>query len=323
MLNEKILHILECNRGEIVTGGYIAAQLKVSRTAVWKAIAALRDEDLNKIESIPNSGYRLSPDSDGLCGGIITDYLQTNTFGKSLKILDEIDSTNTYLCSLDAAGLPEGHTVIARHQTGGRGRLGRPFVCTRGGGIYMSVLLKPRLPISETPFITICAAVAVVRAVRDVCGITADIKWVNDIYANNKKLCGILTEASVTAEVSAIDRAVVGIGINTGEISPEVHDIATSIYEQSGIRGIRNKLIAAVLNQFEVIYSAFSQNGKKADILSEYCERLFVLGRQVHVSEHGRAYTASVHGIDESGSLIVKRADGEVIHLSAGEISLC
>ena len=321
MLHERVLYILEQNRGRIVTGGDIAVRLGVSRTAVWKAVAALR-EDGNDIKSVPNSGYRLSEDSDGLCGAIIEDYLKTRFIGRSLEILDEIDSTNTYLCSRDAAILPDGHTVLARHQTRGKGRLGRPFACTRGGGIYMSVLLKPEMALSEVPFITICAAVAVVRAIKDVCGANAGIKWVNDIYLGEKKLCGILTEASVTAEVGAIDRAVVGIGINTGEVSPEVRDIATSIYEQTGLRGIRCRLIAAVLTQFEAIYSDYCQNGKKSDILSEYCERLFVLGRQVQVAEHGRAYTASVLGIDESGCLIVKRADGEVIHLSAGEISL-
>ena len=321
MLNEKILYILEKNRGKIVTGGDIAAQLGVSRTAVWKSIPALREQG-SDIESIPNSGYRLSNDSDGLCSGIIQDYLQTRAFGRSMEILDEIDSTNIYLGSLDSNKLPEGHTVLARHQTRGKGRLGRPFACTRGGGIYMSILLKPQLIISEAPLITFCAAVAVVRAVRDICGIKTGIKWVNDIYYGEKKLCGILTEASVTAEVGAIERAVVGIGINTEPPVPEVRDIATSIYEATGRRGMRCSLIAAVLNQFELLYTDYSQNAGKQRILEEYREHLFVLNRQVEVAGHGPAYTASVLGIDESGHLIVKRAGGEVIELSAGEINL-
>jgi len=321
MLTEKILYILEQNRGQIVTGGDLAARLGVSRTAVWKTIAVLREHG-NLIESIPNSGYRLSPDSDGLCSGIIADCLQTQTFGRSMEILDEIGSTNTYLCGLDASSLPEGHTVLARNQTRGKGRLGRPFICTRGGGIYMSILLKPTMTLTETPFITICAAVAVVRAIADVCGLQAGIKWVNDIYFGEKKLCGILTEASVTAEVGAIDRAVVGIGINTGEIPPEIRDIATSIYEATGQRGMRNRLIAAVLNQFEAVYADYTQNAGKQGILDEYCRHLFVLNRQVEVAGHGPAYTATVLGIDESGCLIVKRQDGQTVHLSAGEIHL-
>ena len=321
MLHEKVLYILEQNRGQIVTGGSIAMRLGVSRTAVWKAIAALREAG-NDIQSIPNSGYRLSPESDGLCAAIIGDYLDTRMFGRSMEILHEIDSTNTYLCARDTSVLPEGHTVLAHHQTRGKGRLGRPFACTRGGGIYMSILLKPRLPVSEAPFITICAAVAVVRAIEDVCGAIAGIKWVNDIYLSEKKLCGILTEASVTAEVGAIDRAVVGIGINTGEVPLEVQGIATSIYEHTGKRGIRGRLIAAVLTEFETIYLDYSQNGKKKIILDEYCSRLFVLGRQVEVSEHGRVYSATVLGIDDCGCLIVKLADGEIINLNAGEINL-
>ena len=321
MLCEQVLALLEQNRGRIVTGGEIARQLKVSRTAVWKTVAALREKG-HEIESAQSSGYRLNHESDGLDLKAIGYGLTTEKLGRSMELLKSVDSTNTYLKRKDISSLPDGHAVIADGQTGGRGRKGRTFCSPKGNGVYISCLLKPQIPLSETAFLTICAAVAVCRAVNDVCGIKAEVKWVNDIYLDGKKLCGILTEAGVNAEMQCVDYAVVGIGVNTGDIPPEIEHIATSVYEASGVKGIRNRLAAGILNHFEQVYLGFIQDGKKQEILDEYTRRLFIIGKTVKVEDTSGGYEAEVLGVDDMGRLLVKRPDGQTDALNAGDISI-
>ncbi|MDR3076201.1 MAG: biotin--[acetyl-CoA-carboxylase] ligase [Synergistaceae bacterium] len=321
MLRDRVLHLLEQNRGQVVTGGELAKLLSVSRTAVWKAIRALRDGG-NEIESLSNSGYRLAEESDGLSRQSIVDALRTDYFGREIEVLPTVQSTNQYLNSLDVGSLREGYTVLADEQTEGRGRLGRTFFSPAREGVYFSVLLKPRISLSDIRFVTICAAVAVCRALEVTCGMKPGIKWVNDIYLDGKKLCGILTEAFVSAEMSSIGHVVVGVGLNTGRVAPEVADIATSVYEAAHARGFRNRLTAEILNQFEPIYMGYTLNGNKEEILGAYSERLFVIGRQAEVGEPGASYTASILGVDDCGGLLVEREDGEVFSVRSGEIKL-
>jgi len=321
MLKEKILYILEKNKGKLVTGGEIARELGVSRTAVWKAVALLREEG-NEIESIPNSGYRLVDNSDGLSLQSIKDNLRTKKFGQNMELLKTVGSTNQYLKEQDTTALPEGHVVTADEQTAGKGRLGRTFYSPIHSGIYLSCLLKPRITFAETPFLTICAAVAVCRAIEGIFPIKVDIKWVNDIFYQGKKLCGILTEAFITAEMQSVDYAIVGIGVNTGEVAEQVADIATSTYIASGIRGVRNILAAEILNQLEQVYLDYTERGKKQEILSAYAEKLFIMGKQVEVVGTKECYSAKVLGVSESGALIVKNGEGKTIHVSTGEIRL-
>lgn len=321
MLRQKVLYLLEQRRGDIITGGEIARLLGVSRTAVWKAVNTLR-EDGNDIESIPNSGYRLADESDGLSARAIQDELRTQTFGRHLEILKTVPSTNQYLKALDTDSLPEGYAVLADEQPGGRGRLGRPFYSPAHEGVYMSLLVKPVIPLAETSFLTICAAVAVCNALEAVCGIAADVKWVNDIYHGGKKLCGILTEAYVSAEMQTVDAAVIGIGINTGEIPLQVADIATSVAAITGGRGLRNRLTAEVLNQLEGVYKEFTLRGRKTDILDAYTQRLFLLGMTVQVRQGDRCYQAVAEGVDSSGALLIRGVDGVVRPIHSGEVTL-
>lgn len=317
MLKDEVLYLLDKNRGRMVTGGELARELNVSRTAIWKAIGALRDEG-NGIESIQGAGYRLNADSDGLSRGRIADLLATRDFGRSLEVLASVDSTNSYLKGQNTAALPHGHTVIADGQSGGRGRMGRGFSSPAGEGLYMSVLLKPDIPPAETRFLTICAAVAVCGALEEVFGITPEIKWVNDIFCGGRKLCGILTEAFVSAEMQAVDYAVVGLGINTGRVADEIAAIATSTRELTGVRGRRGVLAAAVLGHFEAIYLDFTARGKKADILAAYTRRMLLVGRRVECA--GAAGT--VRGVDEAGGLLMEDAGGNLHTVTSGEISI-
>lgn len=321
MLKNKVLYILEQQRGNLVTGGKLASLLGVSRTAVWKAIRALQ-EDGNEIISVPNSGYWLMDTNDTLFEKIIRESLATDFIGQNIALLPTVHSTNQYLKEMDTADIPNGYVVIADEQTGGRGRRSRMFLSPKGGGVYLSVLLKLDGWQNDIRLLTICAAVAVSKAIENVCGIRADIKWVNDIFCNGKKICGILTEAVLSGELQELSTVIVGIGINTGEVPSELGGIATSIQEAAGIRGIRNRLIAEVLNQFEAVYLDCMERGKKRDIISYYESRLFIVGERVLVAGINHSYTATVTGIDETGALIVKDGCGEIRHITTGEIEL-
>lgn len=319
MLQEKVLYILEKNRGKVITGGEISRQLGVSRNAVWKAINSLKQNG-NNIESLPNKGYRLAVDSDGLCKQIIQEMLTTEKIGSRIQLLETIDSTNTYLKQQDLSNMQEGFVVLADEQTGGRGRLNRFFFSPKHSGVYLSVLLKPNLPPEKSRLLTICAAVAVSNALHKVCGVISQIKWVNDIFVGGKKICGILTEASLSAEMQSLDYVIVGIGINTGEIPEEIEDIATSVLEVTGEKGFRNKLVAEILNQLEEVYFAYLLSGKESEILSAYSEKLIYINEKVLVKMYDETFAATVLGIDDTGSLIVKNDEGQVLHINTGEI---
>lgn len=319
MLQEKVLYMLVKNKDKVITGGEISRHLGVSRNAVWKAINSLKKSG-NKIESLRNSGYRLAADNDGLCKQIIQEQLKTEKLGSTIELFETIHSTNTFLKEQDLSILQEGYVVLADEQTSGRGRLNRHFFSPKRSGIYLSVLLKPNLPPEKTRLLTLCTAVAVCNALQKVCGLISQIKWVNDIYVEDKKLCGILTEASISAEMQSIDYVIVGIGINTGQIPKEIDNIATSVLTVTGKQGFRNKLVAEVLNQLEKLYFAYILVGNESAILSAYSEKLTYINKKVVVKMYDGAYEATVLGIDETGRLIVKNDEGKVLHINTGEI---
>jgi len=321
MLKEKILYLLEKQKGELVTGGQLAKELGVSRTAIWKAIRALQD-DGNEILSVPNSGYRLLDTNDTLFEKMIRENLSTTFIGQEIAILPTVHSTNQYLKEMDTAALPSGYTVIADEQTVGRGRRSRTFLSPKSEGIYLSILLKVDGIQKDIRLFTICAAVAVSKAVEKVCAIRADIKWVNDIYCNGRKLCGILTEAVISGELQEVSTVTIGIGINTGKVASEVKEIATSVQNETKKRGLRNQLVAEVLNQFEEVYLDYVQRDATKEIIEYYGSRLFIKDQKVEVVEIKQSYKATVIGIDKTGALIVENEAGESKHLTTGEIKL-
>lgn len=325
MLKDEILSLLMENKNGITTGGVLSRRLGVSRTAIWKAVCALKDDGY-EIESLKNSGYRFVSAGDVLSEALIRNSLSAKFFGGRIDILETTSSTNQYIkdrVAQGAADLPDGYAVLADGQTGGRGRMSRAFASPRGEGVYLSLLLKPAIPPEEIQFLTICAAVAVSNALRKVCDFEPSIKWVNDIYYEGKKICGILTEAVISAEMGAIESVVVGMGVNTGIVADDVRDVATSTYEITGKKGYRNAIAAETLNQFEAIYLDFTQRGKKGEILKTYASRQYVVGRTVIVSGPGfEPYEATPTGVDDAGRLIVKKDDGSTSHLNSGEVSL-
>jgi len=319
MLKKEILKELQKNKGKVLSGGRLGNKFKVTRAAVWKAISELKSEGY-QIESINNRGYILSEYDDNLSESEIIRNLRTNELGRNIMIFKTIDSTNTKAKELAAQGCQNGLLIISDEQTAGRGRLGKSFKSIDKKGIYMSLVIKPKE--KDLGLFTIAAAVAVAEAVEGLYQIETKIKWVNDIYVNNRKLCGILTESLVEVESGRVEYVILGIGINTSSDEKdfgELREIAVSL-EQVGINVNRNKLAAEVVNKLEDVLCRLKNN--REEILKSYKERLFVLGREIEVIRGGEAKRAKALDIDQNGGLVIENEDGSIETLTFGEISI-
>ena len=322
-LKQEVLHILEENRGKSVSGEEMAARLSVSRNAVWKTIRTLKSEGV-EILAGTNRGYCLSEKNDILTKEGIMEYLTVSGRQLSIELLDRVTSTNTVLKELAENGVKEGRVLIAREQSAGKGRKGRSFYSPRNGSLYMSVLLRPAIPMGQALSITTMAAVSVARAIEETSGKHALIKWVNDVFLDQKKICGILTEASVDMETGFPAYAVLGIGINIypqAEALPEeLKEIVGTVFRTPGEggSGYTNRLAAGVLNCFFEYYDRISDKS----YMEEYRRRSFVIGRQVTYLSGNTKQRVTVLGIDDDAGLLVEAEDGTRSVLDSGEVSI-
>ncbi len=232
-----------------------------------------------------------------------------------------LSSTNTELMSMAKNGAVDCTVLIAEHQTGGRGRFDRKFYSPQGTGAYFSILYRLGINTENPSVLTTEAAVAVALALDEFTDKDVKIKWVNDIYIDDKKVCGILTEASVNTAESKVEYAVVGIGINI--ISPQngfPDDIAgkAGYVMDSNDISICNKVIGRVLYHFNNIRNCYTY----ADILSEYISRSWLDGKRVDVVDINTSYPATVLGTDDNMRLIVQTDEGDIKYLNSGEVSV-
>ena len=210
-VKDRVLDALEANRGAWFSGQALAQTLGVSRSAVWKAISQLREGGY-PIRAASNRGYSLEADSAILSAQSVGKYLTAP--GVTVEVRPTVTSTNDLLRQQAEAGAPEGTVLIATEQTAGKGRRGHSFFSPPDTGLYLSLLLRPALEAREALSLTTCAAAAVALAIEECAGIPAQIKWVNDVFCRGKKVCGILTEASLDLESGGLQYAIVGIGVN-------------------------------------------------------------------------------------------------------------
>ncbi len=233
----------------------------------------------------------------------------------SVHILDSVDSTNTRLKQLAANGAPDGYVLIAKTQTAGRGRMGRSFVSPKSG-LYLSLLLRPKGAAQESLFCTTAAACAVCRAIERTSPQKAAIKWVNDIYIGNKKVCGILAESVISGEKA--DSIVIGIGVNLSEpengFAPEIADRACAVFKTAP-DGYFQTLTIALLNE---LYAAL--NSPKEEILNAYRERSLVIGREVIAVRGDKENECFVIGLTDKAELIVEYPDRSRGVLNSGEV---
>ena len=232
-------------------------------------------------------------------------------------LLDTADSTNNVSKQLGSRGCPENTLVIAKKQTQGRGRMGRSFISNEENGIYMSLLLRPELSPSRCIDITVIGAVSVSNAIEEICNVKTGIKWVNDIYIENKKVCGILTEAA-SLSCEQLDYAVIGIGINVtepkGGFSDEIKDIATSLYEKNAPVGTKNRLIASIINNFLTYY----RNIENRSYIKAYREKSNLIGKMVDIYRGDEIISGICVDINENAELVIER-DGKVLTFNSGD----
>ncbi|MBP2099860.1 biotin--[acetyl-CoA-carboxylase] ligase [Enterococcus rivorum] len=315
-----VLTLLMQHPADFLSGEEMAQQLSVSRTAIWKAINELKKEG-HSISSSPNKGYHYKK-NDVLSVEGIQLALNQQTPKLHISLLNSSDSTikNAKLAAIN--GEPENTLIVADMQEAPKGRFGRAFFSKAGCGIYMSMLLRPNQNFEEMAQYTVIMAVAVSKAMDRLTNVTTEIKWVNDIYLNGKKVCGILSEAMSDVESGQISNVIIGMGINFSikqeEFPEEIHQTATSLFSNQEPTISRNELIAEIWNQFYAILSELP----KEQFLEDYRSKSFVLGKEVTFSQAGKNYQGIAKTINQQGELIVTLADGTEKILSSGEISL-
>lgn len=316
-----VLTELEQNRVQAISGENLAQRLGVSRAAIWKAIQELRSDGY-EIQSSPKVGYCLASSSDLLSLEGICLFLKDRTLSDRISVAGEVDSTNGIAKKLAMEGAPHGTTVIADRQTAGRGRRGRNFDSPSGSGIYLSMILRTGLSASDSVLITTGAAVAVARAVRQVTGTEVSIKWVNDLFFQEKKICGILSEGIADLESGGMEAVIVGIGINVRrdpeEFPEEIRDIAGALYNREEPGVTRNQLAAAVIEQVLDVAKGLEERA----FLQEYRQRSFLLGKEILVLRQNGQEPSLALDIDDQGGLIIQRQDGSREILHSGEVSV-
>ena len=230
----------------------------------------------------------------------------------------EIDSTNNRAKLLAAEG-KRNICVVADRQTGGRGRMGRQFFSPEGSGLYFSLVVTPTVKGEDSALLTTFAAVCVAETLEELTGVSAAIKWVNDVYMNGKKICGILTEGALNYENGTFDYAVIGIGINLGKTAfpEELASIASDVETETGVKLNKDLLLERLLERFAHMESALAQG----DFMEAYRKRCFVLGKDVTVTRGSEIFAAKALDVNAKGELLVEAA-GERMTLSSGEVSV-
>jgi len=315
-----LLTLLSENATIVISGARIAREIGVSRSTVWRWVEQLRRLGVH-VKGQRSTGYFLEKVPDILTPDLVRKRLKGSLFGKRVLHFFKTDSTNRVAMELGFAGEPEGTVVMAEEQTAGRGRAGRTWHSEKGTGLYVSMLLRPRLAPAQAPLLTMLAGISAQAAVEAVTGLKPELKWPNDLLVKGKKLGGILTE--MHAEPSAVRFVVVGLGINTNQekFPAELAAVATSLRRECGRITFRLELLVRLLAQFESDYSRFLSEG--AGFVVERFRKVsdFAEGRRVRVDTGRESYVGTTAGLSAEGLLLVKRENGQETTVIAGDVS--
>lgn len=309
----EVLHYLMDHPNVFVSGVMLSEKFGCSRMAVCKAVNSLQDEGYS-IDASKRLGYKLNPGFDVLSKMSIEKELSKT--GVQVFCFKDIESTNRKAKELSVQGVDTPFVVVAVSQTAGRGRLGRSFVSPEGG-MYFSLVLSGK-DIVNPDLVTTSASLAVSRAMERLTGIKTDIKWVNDLYLNGKKVSGILTEGIVNMEEGGLEQVVIGVGVNlkTKEESfpEEIRNIVTSFYPSGACQVSRAEAIAECVKEILCI--------QNEDFIQEYRDKCFVIGRKLTVIKGDMSRDALALGIDDFGHLVVQYDDDTITTISSGEVTL-
>ncbi|MGD1004195.1 MAG: biotin--[acetyl-CoA-carboxylase] ligase [Methanoregulaceae archaeon] len=318
----KVLEILE-RADKPISGETISNELKVTRSAVWKHINELRSMGYD-ISSSQKEGYCLNKTSGKLLPYEVQKKLKTQFIGKKMRYLENTPSTiwvGKQVCSEGDVEKLHGLVIIAEEQTGGIGRMGRAWV-SPSGGIWITIVLKPRIPIDHIFMVTMAGSVAVARAIRKEFDLGALIKWPNDIFIGNRKVAGLLLELS--AEADSIHHCLLGIGIDVNvpinQFSPALQKDITSISTEVGHEVDRAAFLARILKEFENRYLLI-ESGEYDAIIREWKSLSYTLEHRVHITTMKNSFDGEAIDIDEFGALIIRKDNGKIERVIAGDCS--
>jgi len=321
-LRKKLLDAFTQAGEQFLSGQHLAEVIGCSRTAVWKHIEELRKEGF-ELEAVRKKGYRILKTPDKMTADEIRLGLTTQFIGKNIHYQESVDSTQLIAHKLTAENAPEGTVVIAEEQLSGKGRLNRKWHSPKYTGIWMSLILRPNIPPTKAPQLTLLTAVAIVQAIEEMSGLTPEIKWPNDILLNGKKVTGILTE--LQAEADRIHSIIVGIGLNVNQkqedFPAELHGIASSLYIESGSLTSRSALIRSIFSHFEKLYILYLKEGfYPIKILWE--GYAISIGRVIKARTLTNVIEGKALGITDEGVLMLEDKAGSIHHVYSADIEL-
>ncbi|HTT33238.1 MAG TPA: biotin--[acetyl-CoA-carboxylase] ligase [Methylomirabilota bacterium] len=315
-----LLTLLAENATIVISGARIAREIGVSRSTVWRWVERLRELGV-KVKGQPATGYFLEKVPDILTPNMLKQRLRGSIFGKRIYHFFKTDSTNRVAMELGHAGEPEGAVVLAEEQTAGRGRAGHTWLSERATGIYVTLLLRPKLAPVQAPLLTMMAGLSAHAAVEAVTGLVVDLKWPNDLMARGRKVGGILTE--MHAEPAQVRFVIMGIGLNVNQekFAGELAETATSLRMETGKPQSRMELLVRLLREFESDYNRFSSEGvpsvvKRFEVISSYAS-----GKRVRVTNGNESFLGTTAGLGPEGLLKVERDDGRVVTVIAGDVA--
>ena len=314
---DKILSLFRTCSDQYLSGQEISRSLNISRAAVWKQVKALRALGFD----IEAKGYRLLSSPDLLLSADIESELDCQLIGQSVVSLPETDSTNIQARSLAEDGALEGTVIVADQQSAGRGRLGRRWESPSGVNLYCSILLRPRIPVQQAPQLTFLSAVAIVETLKDVCQLTAQVKWPNDILVNGAKISGLLNE--MNAETDQIHFVILGVGVNLNMIEKQFPERlnypATSAFLETVKLVDRLVFLRTFLRRLDQYYGEFLQEGF-LPIRRRWENLCDIMNTQVHVDQGSGRFRGTVVGLDLDGALRVQLDNGQVERIMAGDV---
>jgi len=307
--------------GEYLSGEEMSRRLNITRAAVWKRIQVLREQGYD-IQSAGKRGYHLVWPADTLEPAFVQNGLNTNWAGQPPMLYDKsMTSTNTVLKQAAENGAAHGTAALCEEQTAGKGRRGRVWVSPMGQGLWVSLLIRPKLSPANAQLITFAAAIAMAEALEKETGLSVGIKWPNDLVVSGKKICGILLELS--GDVESIAYVVVGTGLNAGSKAypPELCDRATSLEDALGHKVSRAAIFRSYLQAIEKYMELLEARGL-AGIWEAYERKSCTIGRTVKVEGSEENFQGIADGLDENGALLVKLEDGSIRRVLAGDVSV-
>jgi BirA family transcriptional regulator, biotin operon repressor / biotin---[acetyl-CoA-carboxylase] ligase len=315
-----LVTLLAENATIVISGARVAREIGVSRSMVWKWVERLRELGV-RVKGHPRTGYFLERVPDILTADMLRQRLKGSLFGKRIYHFLKVDSTNRVALELGHAGEPEGAVVLGEEQTAGRGRAGRGWHSERAAGIYVTLLLRPKLAPVQAPLLTMMAGLSAHTAIHAQTGLAVDLKWPNDLLIDGQKVGGILTE--MHAEPAQVRFVIVGIGVNVNQerFPAELAGSATSLRVVSGRPQSRLELLVRLLREFERDYNDFLSDGPTAVIERFTQVSSYAQGKRVRVSNGKESFTGTTAGLGPEGLLQVKRDNGQVMTVIAGDVA--